>query len=92
MKVYGAGSGAITGAEALAARIGKARTGSSGESARTSDASGSEVRVSREAMSLAARGSARFDAARVERLRDTRESGQLTIDAKAIAKRLAEEN
>jgi anti-sigma28 factor (negative regulator of flagellin synthesis) len=84
MKVYGAGSGAITGAEALAARIGKARTGSSGESARTSDASGSEVRVSREAMSLAA--------ARVERLRDTRESGQLTIDAKAIAKRLAEEN
>lgn len=92
MKVYGVSTGAISGADGLASRLGKNRAQSGGDAVRTGDAAGTEVRVSKEAMKLAARPPAGFDIARVERLRDAHTNDDFHVDSAVIARRLSEEN
>ncbi len=88
MKIHGGAPTGIAPTDGLAAKLGKARARTNVEGSSTTG----EVKVSREAMALAAGAPARFDAARVDTLRDAHDSGSLRVDSKVIAKRLAEEN
>ena len=88
MKIHGGVTGGIAGTEGLAAKLGKARARTSADGPLATG----DVKVSREALALAAETPARFDAVRVGALRDARETGSLQVDSKKIAERLTEEN